>query len=180
MGSFATAFPFAGAALISHQKPLSVAGLCRGSAAAGLSQIAVNCWGLQWATGLGGASAMVTEELEHAGLPRRGQEGESPPRNRLSARGCNVHGSQCHLCQTRHSPWAAMGWDRTRTPPVQPASCAWRYRDHRGKGPGMQVWSQALQRSDSRTLEPQLCRSGDEHFMVKYAECGTKEKAFLA
>lgn len=52
MDSFAAAFPFAGAALTSHQKALAVVGLCQGSAAAGLSQTAGNCWGLQRAMGL--------------------------------------------------------------------------------------------------------------------------------
>lgn len=55
MHSFTTALPFAGTALMSHQKPLTVAGLRRGSAAAGLSQTAVICWGLQQAAGLGAA-----------------------------------------------------------------------------------------------------------------------------
>ena len=55
MHSFATALPFSGTALTSHQKPLTVAGLCRGGTAAGLSQTAVNCWGLQQVAGLGAA-----------------------------------------------------------------------------------------------------------------------------
>lgn len=55
MDSFTTSLPSAGAALASHQKALAVAGLCQGSAAAGLSQTAVNCWGLQRAMALGAA-----------------------------------------------------------------------------------------------------------------------------
>lgn len=111
MDSFATALPSAGAALTSHQKPLAVAGLCQSRAAAGLSQTAVNCWGLWRATGLGAAEGFccrhrgaVTNELERAGLPRHGQAGESPQEQAQYKGLQNAHGSQCCLCLSQHSP----------------------------------------------------------------------------
>lgn len=100
--------------------------------------------------------------------------------SRLSTRAAKCSKLMVPPLPATEQPLGGHELDRTHTSPVQPASCAWRSREHEGQEPGMRGWSQAPQRWVSRAPEPRLCRSGDEDFMVKYAERGTKDKVFLA
>lgn len=164
MGSFTTVIPLAGTALTSHQKPVAVAGLCPGWAPKG-QRIpgAYSCLGLQRAT------AAVTEESDRARLPRHGV---GAPRIKLRTRGCKMSTAHSTRC-ARHGTAPGHGPDRTRTPPAA-WECAWGHMEHGGWGLVAGGCLRAPPGSGSCTPEPQLCRTGDEHFMVKYAEHGTK------
>lgn len=113
------------------------------------------------------------------GSPGTGRQVKAP-RNRLSIRGCKMSMAHSATSASHSTALGSYRLENTHTPRVQAASCAQRCPEHRGRELGMQGWSQASQRLNSSALEPKLCRSGGEHFMVKYAERGTKEKAFLA
>lgn len=95
-----------------------IAGACSGPRAGG-------CGGLR----LRRAPAAGSEKPEPEGIPRRRQAGESP--------------QLCKMPPAHGATSESRGLERTRTPPTQPVSCAWRCGEHRGRDAGARGWSPA-------------------------------------